>query len=112
MHSNTMIFDFHIPGCKRSSMLLTHVFKSRRSLAGSRHTYSLLRICLFFSSFFLSFQHPETCTLIMPPFVCQQCKQPLRFDDSLTDLDEASADLLLGKVSNNCEVTLFDGIPL
>ncbi|KAI8333322.1 autophagy protein Apg6-domain-containing protein [Chlamydoabsidia padenii] len=36
----------------------------------------------------------------MPSFVCQRCKQPLRIDDSLADLDESSADLLLASLSS------------
>lgn len=36
---------------------------------------------------------------IMQAFTCQRCKQPLRIDDSLADLDSASADLLTGKLS-------------
>lgn len=37
-------------------------------------------------------------TTIMQAFTCQRCKQPLRIDDSLADLDSASADLLTGKL--------------
>ncbi|KAI8098620.1 autophagy protein Apg6-domain-containing protein [Halteromyces radiatus] len=36
----------------------------------------------------------------MPSFVCQRCKQPLRIDDSLVDLDESSVDLLLAPLTS------------
>lgn len=29
-------------------------------------------------------------------FTCQRCRQPLRLDDSLTNIDQASADMLIG----------------
>ncbi|KAI7878950.1 APG6-domain-containing protein [Lichtheimia hyalospora FSU 10163] len=35
----------------------------------------------------------------MQAFTCQRCKQPLRIDDSLADLDSASADLLTAPLS-------------
>lgn len=30
-------------------------------------------------------------------FKCQRCRQTLRLDDSLSNLDQASADMLIGK---------------
>lgn len=30
-------------------------------------------------------------------FTCQRCRQPLRLDDSLANIDQASADMLISK---------------
>ena len=40
-------------------------------------------------------------------FNCQRCKQPLRIDDTLNDLDSAATELLVGKYNIDIYIFVF-----